>query len=67
VDEYLESKHNPSEDLNDCIRKAVGALRKFSETPVEVSGLEVARAYVRDKKFLPVDEKELAKILKPAQ
>ncbi len=64
VDDYLESKHKPEEELNIAIKRAAGALRKFSEAPITAANLEVARAYTAEKKFSVVGEKELAKILK---
>jgi proteasome alpha subunit len=64
VDEYLEAKHKPEEELNAAIKRAVGALRKFSETPINSENLEVARAYTADKKFSVLTEKELSKVLK---
>ncbi|MBN2121816.1 archaeal proteasome endopeptidase complex subunit alpha [Candidatus Micrarchaeota archaeon] len=64
VDDYLEAKHKPDEELDFAIKRAVNALRKFSEVPIDVSNLEVARAYTTEKKFNVMSEKELAKILK---
>jgi proteasome alpha subunit len=64
VDDYLEAKHSPEEELDECIKKAVGALRKFSETPISAANLEVARAYTAEKRFRVVEERELAKIVK---
>lgn len=64
VDDYLEAKHRPDEELDFAIKRAIGALRKYSEVPIDISNLEVARAYTTEKKFSVMSEKELAKLLK---
>jgi proteasome alpha subunit len=64
VDDYLEAKHKPDEELDFAIKRAVSALRKYSEVPIDVSNLEVARAYTTERKFNVMSEKELAKVLK---
>jgi proteasome alpha subunit len=67
VDDYLEAKYSPDMPLDEAIRVAVSALKKFSETKVVPSNMEITYAYTKDKKFKLMEEKEIVRILKPGK
>ncbi len=67
VDDYLETKYSSDMPLEEAIRISVSALKKFSETKILPSNMEITYAYTKDKKFKYLGEKEIIKILKPGK
>ena len=67
VDDYLEAKYSHQMPLSEAIGVAVDALKKFSETKLLPENMEITYAYTKDPKFRMMDEKDVAKLIKPGK
>lgn len=65
VDDYLEAKYSPQMDLSEAIGVAVEALRKFSDVKLLPGNMEISYARTDERKFRLMQDKEVAKILRP--
>ena len=64
VDEILEKHYKETLTIEEAIKIAVGALKKTREETLIPDNMEIGYASITDKKFVTLNEKQIAQYLK---